>query len=178
MSAEMPYAILAEYERLSLAHSAGLPEQIEAPGQWRGIAFRVGARLLVSSIGEVGEIALPQTLTPVPGTRGWLLGVANVRGNLVPVVDLGQFLFGTPTILTDRSRVLLIRQGNGSAGLLVDEVLGQRSLGAAAMAEAVGESDSRLARFVERNIRAEAQELGQFSMLRLTRAIDFQQAAA
>ena len=44
MSVEMPFAILAEYERLSLAHQAGVPEQIEAPGLWRGIAFRVGMR--------------------------------------------------------------------------------------------------------------------------------------
>ena len=179
MSVEMPLAILAEYERLSLAHQAGVPEQIEAPGLWRGIAFRVGARRLASSIGEVNEIMVPQVLTPVPGTQPWLLGVANVRGNLVPVVELGLFLFGSATLIGERTRVLLVRQGNsGSVGLLVDEVSGQRSLTLEMQSDAEGEDDPRLQRFVERNVRIEAQRLGVFSMLRLTRAADFQQAAA
>ena len=179
MNVEMPFAILAEYERLSLAHSAGPPEQIEAPGLWRGIAFRVGARRLASSIAEVNEITLPQALTPVPGTRPWLLGVANVRGNLVPVIDLGHFLFGSATAPGDRVRVLLVRQGaGGSVGLLVDEVYGQRSLTMEMQADAEGEDDPALQRFVERNVRVDGQRVGLFSMPRLTRAADFQQAAA
>ena len=179
MSVEMPFAILAEYERLSLAHQAGVPEQIEAPGLWRGIAFRVGMRQLASGISEVNEIMLPQALTPVPGTQGWLLGVANVRGNLVPVIDLGLFLFGSATLYGERTRILLVRQGNsGNVGLLVDEVAGQRSLSFEAQADAEGEDDPRLMRFVERNVRLDGQRLGIFSMPRLTRAADFQQAAA
>lgn len=179
MSVEMPFEILAEYERLSLAHQASAPEQIEAPGLWRGIAFRVGGRLLASSIGEVNEIMVPQLLTSVPGTQSWMLGVANVRGNLVPVVDLGLFLFGATTTVGDRTRVLLVRQGvSGSVGLLVDEVAGQRSLTLEMQADAEGEDDQRLQRFVERNVRFDGQRLGVFSMLRLTRAADFQQAAA
>ena len=39
-----PFEALATFERRSLAHAAGLPEQIEAPGLWRGIGFRIGAR--------------------------------------------------------------------------------------------------------------------------------------
>ena len=35
-----PFEALADYERRSLAHTAGLPEQIEAPGLWRGIGFQ------------------------------------------------------------------------------------------------------------------------------------------
>src|SRR3546814_13522022 len=62
--------------------------------------------------------------------RSWLLGVANVRGNLVPVVDIGRFLFGERTQHSDRSRLLVVRQGGGSVALLVDEVLGQRTVDA------------------------------------------------
>lgn len=172
-----PFELLAEYERLSLAHVAGMPEQIEAVGLWRGIGFRIGARLLVSGISEVNELLTPPALTPVPGTRGWLLGVANVRGNLIPVVDLGWFLFGERTLATDQSRVLLVRQQGGSVGLLVDEVLGQRNLTLDQRAGAEGEADERLQRFVEENVTVAEQRLGVFSMTRLARAPDFQQAA-
>ena len=108
-----PFEALADYERRSLAHVAGMPEQIEAPGLWRGIGFRIGQRYLVSGINEVNEILTPPALTIVPGTRGWLLGVANVRGNLVPVIDLKQYLEGERTQATDSSRVLLVRQAGG-----------------------------------------------------------------
>ena len=82
-----PFEILARYERLSLAHASDTQDKLEAPGLWRGIGFRVGSRLLVSGIDEINELLAVPALTPVPGTQPWLLGVANVRGNLVPVVD-------------------------------------------------------------------------------------------
>ena len=67
-----PFEALADYERRSLAHVAGLPEQIDAPGLWRGIGFRIGARYLVSSIGEVNEILTPPAVTLVPGAKSSL----------------------------------------------------------------------------------------------------------
>jgi twitching motility protein PilI len=173
-----PFEALADYERRSLAHVAGMPEQIEAPGLWRGIGFRIGQRYLVSGINEVNEILTPPALTIVPGTRGWLLGVANVRGNLVPVIDLKQYLEGERTQVTDASRVLLVRQAGGSVGLLIDEVLGQRSFSEEQRAEAIGEDDERYGRFVGEKYPLGEMHWGQFSMATLVRSPDFVQAAA
>ncbi|HET7358990.1 MAG TPA: chemotaxis protein CheW [Rhodanobacteraceae bacterium] len=172
-----PFALLADYERRSLAHVAGQPEQIETPGLWRGIGFRVGERLFASSIDEVNELLVVQPLTTVPGTRPWLLGIANVRGNLVPVIDLGRFLFEQRTHPGPRSRVLLVRQHGGSVGLLVDEVIGQRNLGDEQRDVAEPEDDPRVARFVAENVVLGGQRIGLFSMGRLVRAPDFLQAA-
>ena len=172
-----PFEVLADYERRSLAHVAGQPEQIETPGLWRGIAFRVGDRVFASSIEEISELLTPQPLTPVPGTRTWLLGIANVRGNLVAVVDLRRFLFGERTHPTERCRVLLARQHGGNVGLLVDEVLGQRSVLDEHRDAAEKEGDERVARFVELNVTVGEQRFGLFSMSRLARAPDFLQAA-
>jgi twitching motility protein PilI len=173
-----PFEALADYERRSLAHAAGLPEQIEAPGLWRGIGFRIGARYLVSSIGEVNEILTFPPMTVVPGTRSWLLGVANIRGNLVPVVDLRGFLEGARSDMTDSTRVLLVRQAGGSVGLLVDEVLGQRSFSEEQRADAVGEDDDRYTRYVGEKVQLGDILWGLFSMAALVRTPDFQQAAA
>ncbi|MGA9333144.1 MAG: chemotaxis protein CheW [Rudaea sp.] len=173
-----PFEALADYERRSLAHVAGLPEQIEAPGLWRGIGFRIGARHLVSSINEVNEILTMPALTIVPGTRNWLLGVANVRGNLVPVVDLKLYLMEERTQLTDASRVLLVRQGSGSVGLLIDELLGQRSFTEEQRTEALVEEDERYQRFVAENYPLGDVHWGLFSMAALIRTPDFIQAAA
>lgn len=171
-----PFEILARYERLSLAHASETQQTMEAPGLWRGIGFRVGDRLLVSGIDEINELLAVPVLTPVPGTQPWLLGVANLRGNLVPVIDFGRFLFGERTQHTDRSRLLVVRQGSGNVALLVDEVFGQRTVDPTQRSAAVLEDDPRLARFVEN--RVGEQQLAIFSMSRLVRAPDFRQAAA
>ena len=173
-----PFEILARYERLSLAHASDTQDKFEAPGLWRGIGFRVGSRYLVSSINEVNEILTLPQLTVVPGTRGWLLGVANVRGNLVPVIDLKQYLEGERSVLTDTSRVLLVRQLGGSVGLLIDEVLGQRSFSEEQRRDAVGEENEHYARFVAEKYPLGDVVWGQFSMNALVRTPDFVQAAA
>lgn len=178
MFALSPFDALAEYERRSLAHVAGVPEQIEAPGLWRGIGFRIGSRYLVSSINEVNEILTFPSLTLVPGTRPWLLGVANVRGNLVPLIDLKLYLEGERTQVTESSRVLLARQAGGSVGLLIDEVLGQRNFSQEQRADAVGEEDDRYARFVAEKYQLGEVHWGLFSMAALVRTPDFAQAAA
>ena len=41
-----PYEVIADYERRSLAHVAGLPEQLDAPGLWRGVGYRIGSHRL------------------------------------------------------------------------------------------------------------------------------------
>ncbi|HVC16901.1 MAG TPA: chemotaxis protein CheW [Rhodanobacter sp.] len=171
-----PFEILAHYERRSLANASEAQDRLEAPGLWRGIGFRVGSRLLVSGIDEINELLAVPALTSVPGTLPWLLGVANIRGNLVPVVDFARFLFGERTQHSERTRLLVVRQGGGNIALLVDEVFGQRTVDEEQRREAESEDDPRLARFVES--RVGEQRLAIFSMNRLVRAPDFRQAAA
>ena len=173
-----PFDMLLDFERRSLAHVAGLPEQIDAPGLWRGIAFRVAGKLMVSSIAEVNEILTYPTLTFVPGTRPWLLGVANVRGNLVPVVDLRGFVEGEKNTHNERSRVLVVKQQGGSVGLLVDEVLGQRSF--VDENEVVGaiEDDERYRRYVPKQFDLGGVRYLSFSVHALVRNREFVQAAA
>ncbi|HET6546427.1 MAG TPA: chemotaxis protein CheW [Rhodanobacteraceae bacterium] len=173
-----PFETLADYERRSLAHVAGAPEQADTGVAWRGIGYRVGAHYLLSSIAEVSEILSLPPLTPVPGTRSWLLGVGNVRGNLVPVIDLLGFIEGVPSDRTEESRMLVVRHHADGIGLLIDEVLGQRSFSDEQRSQAVGEEDQRYARFVGEKINLGGVFWGVFSMASLVRAADFQQAAA
>jgi twitching motility protein PilI len=173
-----PFEILARYERLSLAHALDVQDKMEAPGLWRGIGYRVGSRLFVSGIDEINELLAVPVMTPVPLTQPWLLGVANVRGNLVPVIDFNRFLFGERTQPTERTRLLIVRQGGGSVALMVDEVFGQRTVDEEQRRQAMAEEDPRLTRFVEERVEVGVQQLGVFSMNRLVRAPDFRQAAA
>ncbi len=170
-------AILHDYEQRSLAHVPGLPEQIEAPGLWRGVGFRVGRERLASAYAEVVEILPLPALTPVPGAQPWMLGVANVRGTLLPVVDLRQFLDGERTPLTESQRVLVVRQPGGNVAVTIDELYGQRSFSAEQLAEDAA-PEGRYGHFVERRYRSGDQLWSVFSLDLLGRTPEFRQAAA
>jgi twitching motility protein PilI len=177
-----PFEILAEYERKSLAHVVGLPEQLDAPGLWRGVGYRVGKRRLASEFDEVIEILPMPQVTPVPGAQGWMLGVANVRGNLLPVVDLKQFLEGERTVLHEDQRILLVRQPGGDVAVTIDELYGQRSFLEEQTMPAEVLSDSplaigRYANFIGRAYQLADHAWGVFSLEKLARTPEFRQAA-
>lgn len=75
---------------------ARLATQLEAAQtQDRGqawLAVECGAAGLLLPLNEAGEIFPSRASVPVPHTRPWFLGVANLRGQLHGVVDLGRFL--------------------------------------------------------------------------------------
>ena len=174
-----PFEILAEYERLALEHVAGLPEQMSAPGLWRGVGYRIGRQRLASGFEEVVEILPLPSLTPVPGAQPWMLGVANMRGNLLPVVDLKQFLEGERTVLHEGQRMLVVRQRGGDVAVLIDELFGQRSFNEPQLIDAAElDAGGRYDHFIERAYRLGEQAWGIFSLERLARTPEFRQAAA
>lgn len=92
--------------------------------QWNGIAFEVGGQEFVAPMGEISEILAVPELTPIPLTKPWLLGVANVRGRLLPLADLAKFLnIDSGERLKDK-KVMVIDQDGVFSGILVDQVLG------------------------------------------------------
>jgi twitching motility protein PilI len=173
-----PFEILADYEQRSLAHVAGLPEQLDAPGLWRGVGFRVGGRRLAAGFEEVVEILPMPQVTPVPGAQPWMLGVANVRGNLLPIVDLKQFLEGERTVLHEGQRVLIVRQPGGDVAVTIDELFGQRSFVDEQELTEHELAQGRYTHFIERAYRLGEDIWGIFSLQKLARTPEFRQAAA
>jgi twitching motility protein PilI len=171
------FAKLTEYQNLSMAHVPGVPEEVDVPGHWRGVGFGLGGRRLVSAFDEVVEIMPMPQITHVPGTQPWMLGVANVRGTLLPVVDLKQFLEGERTAMHANQRVLVVRQGGGNVAVLIDQLYGQRSFNDS-QKTAMAEDESRYGHFIKQVYRVGDNDWGVFSMSMLSRTPEFRQAAA
>ena len=95
----------------------------------RELGVLVGARHCLLDLTQVGEIVLFQSATPVPLTRSWYRGLANVRGNLVGVVDLAVFLGDGNTPTGPEARLLTFAAGIGlPCALLAHRVLGLRRM--------------------------------------------------
>ncbi|MGD2136719.1 MAG: chemotaxis protein CheW [Gammaproteobacteria bacterium] len=119
-----PLATLRSIEEACRLCSAGLSAEVETASEWSGIAFRIGASNLVTPLEEVAEILEYPEVSAVPGTQPWVHGIANIRGNLLTVVDLGAYLGADMTALTNRCRLLVVDHNGVCSGLLVDEVSG------------------------------------------------------
>lgn len=83
-----PFQRLLEIDHRCRSLAVGLPSQRQAVQTWGGIGFRMGGRLFVAPMGEVVEVLHEPRQTLLPGVKQWVRGGANVRGRLLPVMDL------------------------------------------------------------------------------------------
>jgi twitching motility protein PilI len=91
------------------------------------LGLQVGAEAWLVDLVDAGEVIPVPPITPVPLTRPWFRGVANIRGKLYSVVDFPAFLGGAPVALTEQARLLLLGERfRTGAALLVDRSLGLR----------------------------------------------------
>jgi twitching motility protein PilI len=124
---DRPFELLAALERRGRAASA-VPGEEATPGrEWVGVALRMAGELYLVAREETREVlSVPSQITRVPGAKAWIRGLANVRGSLLPIIDLRQFLGSGTTHASRNTRILVVNHREVPAGLLVDEVLGFR----------------------------------------------------
>lgn len=120
-------ALLAEIEQRSLNPGLGLPEAGMLEPSWDALAYSIGGVRVLSAMNEVSEmLRYPEQIARVPGVKPWMLGLANIRGNLLPVIDLQAFLGVKPVVPNKTARMLVIQMRGIRAGLLVPSVQGMR----------------------------------------------------
>jgi len=90
------------------------------------VRVRVAGEDYALAVAEVLEVAEVGEVTPVPGAGAAVLGVRNLRGQVVPVVDLATVL-GLPG-RSAPNRIVITGRGGHKAGLAVDEVAGVEEL--------------------------------------------------
>ncbi len=116
--------LLREIESDTLRNAAQLPSKREERPQWKGLAFQLGGVRLASRLGEVEEVLKPPRVTALPRVKDWVLGLANVRGRLIPIVDMHRFLGTSATVPRVNWRVLIVEDGDLIVGLVVEQSLG------------------------------------------------------
>lgn len=125
-----PFALLLEIERRAKEANARGAGKEETTDEWIGVAFRLGSEKFVTARADVREILpAPEQVTRIPGAKPWLRGIANVRGQLLTIVDLKAFLGAGPAHADRKARVLLLASREVPSAVVVDEVLGFRRFG-------------------------------------------------
>jgi twitching motility protein PilI len=124
---DRPFELLKELEKRSRTETAKNVAEENTGEEWVGVAFRMGGETFLSAREETREVlGYPAVVTRIPGAKNWVKGLANVRGALMPMLDLRQFLGSGATATGRNARIIVVNHREIPAGLMVDEVLGFR----------------------------------------------------
>ncbi|MVV47570.1 purine-binding chemotaxis protein CheW [Pseudomonas sp. PB120] len=118
------FELLLQIDQRCRLLAADLPSQPTRQDSWSGIGFRLGEHWYVAPMGEVSEVLHEPRFTQLPGVKPWVKGVANLRGRLLPIMDLCGFFGHELSVARKQRRVLVVEHHDVFAGLMVDEVFG------------------------------------------------------
>lgn len=124
---DRPFELLQRIEQRNRPAAGAGAGQATPEREWVGVACRMGGEIFLVAREETREVlGYPAAVTRIPGAKAWVRGLANVRGQLLPMLDLRQFLGSGVTNIGRNTRVLVVNHREVPAGLVVDEVLGFR----------------------------------------------------
>jgi purine-binding chemotaxis protein CheW len=127
------------------------PSRDRQPTEASFIAFELAGVLYVVAVSNVVEVGSVPPLCPLPHVPDWLLGVTNLRGDILSVVDLNAF-FRLPSESPASQRKLLVArtsQDTVRVGLLVDRIRGIRRLPAEAFQANAAVEDEHIGPYVQ-----------------------------
>ena len=86
------------------------------------LTFALGSESFGLEITEVKEIVGMQPITPLPETPAYVKGIINLRGRIIPVIDI-RLRFGKEGVAyTDRTCIIVVYINGAAVGLIVDNV--------------------------------------------------------
>ena len=88
--------------------------------QW--VTFRLDNETYGINVMQVQEVLRYSEIAPVPGAPSYVLGIINLRGNVVPVIDTRQRFGLDSADVTDNTRIVIIEADKQVVGILVDSV--------------------------------------------------------
>ncbi|CAM2951982.1 chemotaxis signal transduction protein (cheW domain) [Legionella steigerwaltii] len=87
------------------------------------IVFRSGNEEFCIPISEAQEIIKVVPITPIPDSPYFILGLINVRGDIVAIIDIKTLFFLPSTNNDNPKHIIITKQKSGVFGLMVDEVV-------------------------------------------------------
>lgn len=127
---------------------AGVVQPAELGEQLEVLSFSLSDERYAIGSEHVAQVLPLNQYTPLPNTPAHVLGIVNVRGRIVSVLDL-RVLFELPHgSLSDRSFLLILHSQDMEFGLLIDRVLGVARISCASLQTDLANLDGVRARYL------------------------------
>ena len=98
------------------------PNATDKKGPVQLSCFFVGSALCGIGINVIQEMNKQMEMTKVPQAPEYVLGIMNLRGRIVTIIDLGRKLGLAPSKMTENSRIIIVNSRDENIGLLVDRI--------------------------------------------------------
>ncbi len=176
---EKPFELLREMEKRSIEALADSRKSGARVEEWVGIGCLLANEKFLVARNEVREVMmLPPALTRVPGAKDWVAGLANLRGQILTVVDLRTFLGAGSSKGSRNARVLVVDNPESPVGIIVDEVFGFRRFSADELSDELPQTKLRCERYLAGAFLRGPETWPVFSLAKLMDTREFQKAAA
>ena len=176
--AERPYHLLALLDQRLQARvsETGSADVADA---WVGLGFQLGEQGFLVPQREIREVITVPAYSRVPNAKPWLLGIANVRGNLLPLIDLRALLDDEVSEIQRSSRFMVLNSDEVPAGFLVDGVTGYRRFSSLEQRnDLVGQQPEHWQEYMLGSFVRDQQSYLVFSFMKLALSDRFQNASA
>ncbi len=102
------------------------PEKAQAADALELVEFLLAHETYAVECRHVREVYPLENLTPLPCTPGFVLGIVNLRGEILSVIDIKKFFDLPEKGLTDLNKVIVLRSDDMLFGILADAIVGVR----------------------------------------------------
>lgn len=92
------------------------------------VTFKLAHERYALELTHIREVHPLKALTPLPGTPDFVLGIVNIRGRILSVIDIKRFFDLPEKGLTDLNQVIILQSDEMEFGILADEILGTSSI--------------------------------------------------
>ena len=176
MNTSDPFDVLLDLERRTVNGPIDIAALEQAEEEWVGVGFRVGDSKLITSMSNVKEILDLPEITMVPGVKSWVVGVANVRGSLLPIMDMKGFLLGDDIKQRHKGRVIVIDYKGFNTGLVVEEIYGMRHFREIDSSYDAADVDENISPYIDRVYKQDDEHWPVFDFNKMTQDVRFAQA--
>lgn len=143
-----PLAMLASLERLAVETARPLPVDIVETVTWQGVGFSIAGVTCVCPLEDVLEILTFSGVTEVPGVEDYTLGLINIRGSLIPLIDMGRFIGGECTPVKSVDKFLIIKKDSFLSGLVVDDIYGVKLVDIDTISDKIAKSPDSIKKYI------------------------------
>lgn len=170
-----PFANLQQLAQRVVDSATPLPDRSESSDSWQAIAFEFMNGTFVVPMKDVKEVLPTPGVTRIPGVQKWVKGIANVRGEILALVDLNDFIAAGRVSNPTLSRVVAVEIGEIRFGIVVDRVIGMRQVNQAQIQTGSTSScPTEMAAYVSGAVQLDDQEVNLFDPLKLVKSDTFQ----
>ncbi|WP_053979777.1 chemotaxis protein CheW [Marinagarivorans algicola] len=149
MSSGAGFQALVDLAAKTASNALPMPTEGDESARQSGLGFSLLGRRFVVPMGQIVEMLELPPATRLPGVQPWVMGLANVRGRLLPLFDMAMFFGGSSLGQRKQQRALVVDTDQFYSGLVVDQAYGMQHFTSDSYQEQVEDVPDAIVPFVK-----------------------------